>query len=160
MFKDLPEGQTNSYMRLNIGCGRDYRKGWVNIDISEDTKADHYLDIGIQPLPFKNETVEEILISGVLEQIQCNHNLLYAMNECWRVLHLGGKITIVVPNAKYSIAHQDPMDIRKFIPATFSYFDKRTKQWQLYGSVYGFKGWSKMGFVENENHILTVTMTK
>ena len=26
--------------RLNLGCGPDYRKGWVNVDIRKDIKAD------------------------------------------------------------------------------------------------------------------------
>lgn len=32
-------------MKINIGCGRDYREGWINIDISTDCKADEYRDI-------------------------------------------------------------------------------------------------------------------
>lgn len=155
-------------LKLNIGCGRDYREGWVNIDISYKVKAEAYLDIGKHELCLRSDTperiesktVDEIYISGVLEQIGPNEELIHAMNECHRVLKEGGKMVVVVPNAKYAIAHRDPMDIRKFTVETFSYFHKTAKEWELYGSVYGFKGWSHIRIMQNERKILTVTFTK
>ena len=147
-------------MKLNIGCGRDYRDGWVNTDVSPHVKSDYQNDIGYQDLPCQPEEFDEIYISGVLEQIGPNTNLLHAMNECWRVLKPGGKIVIVVPNAKYAIAHRDPMDVRKFTRDTFMYFIEGTQEYRDYGSVYGFKPWKTIHFAENERRILTVTMTK
>lgn len=162
-------------MRINIGCGRDYREGWINIDISRDVKADAYLDIRKDLLKSKDdlkdvlgvtistiwgEAADEIYISGVLEQILENEHLIHALNECHRVLKNGGVMTVIVPNAKYSIAHQDPMDVRKFTKETFPYFMEGTKQYKLYGSVYGFKPWKSISIEENERHILIVTMVK
>jgi hypothetical protein len=66
----------------------------------------------------------------------------------------------VVPNAKYAIAHRDPMDIRKFTPDTFRYFLASTQEYRDYGSVYGFKPWQSLDIQENQRHILTVTMIK
>ena len=146
--------------RLNIGCGRDYKEGWWNSDISKEVRADAYLDIRTANLPFPDESVEEIYISGVLEQILQTEDLIHAMNECHRVLKPRGVMTVVVPNAKYAIAHQDPMDVRKFTRETFPYFTKMARQHTLYGSVYGFIGWSDIRIEENERHILTVTMIK
>jgi len=147
-------------MKINIGCGRDYRKGWINYDISPECVNDGILDISKDTLPHEDGSVIEIYISGVLEQIGENQLFQHAMNECWRVLVPGGTMTVVVPNAKYAIAHRDPMDIRKFTPETFSYFLKTAREWDLYGSIYGFKGWSEIRTEENARHILTVTMIK
>lgn len=159
-------------MKLNIGCGRDYRQGWVNIDISRDVKAEEYLDIRKDGLPFADCSVEEIYISGVLEQIGSNDELIFAMNEMHRVLYgkgdttmykddaVGGKAVIIVPNARYAIAHRDPMDIRKFTPETFPYFDVAAQEYRLYGSVYGFLPWTDIQIQENQRHIMTITMTK
>lgn len=146
-------------MKLNIGCGRDYREGWLNIDISHDCKADIYMDIRKEPIHVVGEATE-IYISGVLEQIGDNGQLIHVMNECHRVLKPGGKMVVVVPNAKHAIAHQDPMDVRKFTIPTFQYFLKGDRHHELYGSVYGFLPWSDIQIQENERHILTVTMTK
>lgn len=145
---------------VNIGCGRDYKPGYINTDISRDTKADLYFDIRKDRFPWDDETVPEIYISGVLEQIGDNEQLIHAMNECHRVLKTGGRMIVVVPNAKFSIAHQDPMDVRKFTAETFPYFQIGARQHDLYGSVYGFKGWSKIRIEENQRHIFTIEMFK
>ena len=147
-------------MKINIGCGRDYKEGWVNTDISLDVKADMYFDVGKESILIEDEQAELVYISGVLEQIGPNQELKYALNQCWRLLKAGGKIVIVVPNAKYAIAHRDPMDIRKFTPDTFRYFVEGTQEYRDYGSVYGFKPWRTLDIQENQRHILTVTMTK
>lgn len=147
-------------VKLNIGCGRDYREGWINTDISKDTKADLYFDIRKDVFPFDAGNASEIYISGVLEQIGENEHLIHAMNECHRVLKQGGVMNVVVPNARFAIAHQDPMDVRKFTKETFSYFEKGARQHDLYGAVYGFKPWSKIRIEENARHILIIQMTK
>lgn len=147
-------------LKINVGCGRDYREGWVNTDVSEDVRCDYLCDIGKQFLPASEEEAELVYISGVLEQIGPNSELIHAFNECWRVLKPGGIIQIVVPNAKYAIAHRDPMDIRKFTPDTFRYFIEDTQEYRHYGSVYGFKPWHDLHIEENQRHILTVTMRK
>lgn len=147
-------------MKLNIGCGKDYRHGWLNIDISERVSTDFLMDIRTDLLPAKDNTVSDIFISGVLEQIGSNDELIHAMNECYRVLEYGGKMVVVVPNARFAIAHRDPMDVRKFTRETFNYFLTGAQEFTDYGEVYGFKGWSSILFSENERHIFTVTMTK
>lgn len=147
-------------MKLNIGCGRDYKEGWWNCDISKEVKAERHLDIRKDMLPQANATVDEVYISGVLEQILETEQLIFAMNECHRVLRKDGIMTVVVPNAKFAIAHQDPMDVRKFTRETFPYFIDGMRQYELYGSVYGFKGWASFDIQENERHILTIRMRK
>lgn len=146
--------------KLNLGCGRDIKSGWINADISKDVPADIHLDIRVDVIPLKDECCEEVYASGILEQIEGNDQLIHAMNECWRVLKPGGQIVIVVPNAKHAIAHRDPMDIRKFTIPTFNYFIDGMQEYRDYGSVYGFKPWRTLDIQENERHILTVTMTK
>lgn len=147
-------------MKLNIGCGRDYRKGWENWDISNDVKAERHFDIRKQPWPCDDGVADEIYISGVLEQIGNNDQFIHVMNECARVLKLGGVMNVVVPNARFAIAHQDPMDVRKFTRETFFYFLESDRHYELYGSVYGFKPWRQLVIEENERHIFSIRMTK
>lgn len=147
-------------MKLNIGCGRDYRQGYVNVDISREVKAEHYLDISRDPLPFENGVFDEIYCSGVLEQILATEHLIFAMNEMHRVLKVGGELIVIVPNARHAIAHRDPMDVRKFTAETFAYFDKGCQEYDLYGKVYGFAAWIILEIQENARHIFTVRFTK
>lgn len=150
--------------KLNIGCGRDYREGWENWDISNDVKAERHFDIRIQPWPCADDSVDEIYISGVLEQIGDNDKFIHVMNECHRVLKKStdknhpAVMLVVVPNAKFSIAHRDPMDVRKFTADTFAYFSYKEDEYRLYGSVYGFKPWEIADVHENIRHIFTIRM--
>lgn len=157
----LPETPTgDKRKRLNIGCGRDYRRGWWNCDISPEVEADAHLDICKSPLPFKDESADEIWISGVLEQIRENADLIFVLNECHRVMKTGQRMMVVVPNARYAIAHRDPMDVRKFTIETFSYFIGGSAEYKLYGSVYGFKPWSSIRVEESARHIFVAFFTK
>lgn len=145
---------------INIGCGRDYRKGWLNTDFSAEANPDRVHDIRYEKLPVKDGSVDLVYASGVLEQILTNEDLLFAVNEVWRVLRQGGEFQIVVPNAEHSIAFQDPFDVRKFVPKTFDYLVSTSREYLLYGKVYGFKPWESVKVKENQRHILEVTLTK
>lgn len=146
--------------KVNIGCGRDYREGWSNWEISKEAKADEYLDIREDVFPAKDSSVDLIYISGVLEQISGNEEFLFAMNECHRILKPGAKMEIVVPNAEGSIAWQDPFDCRRFTPETFQYFLGDTRPYKLYGSVYGFKPWTDVVIRTNPRGIMEIELTK
>ena len=54
--------------KLNIGCGSDYRKGFVNIDRGI-ARCDLTLDLEDAKLPFDDNSVDYILASHVLEHI-------------------------------------------------------------------------------------------
>lgn len=159
-MKGLLYGEPIEELKLNIGCGRDYKPGWWNCDISKGVKAEAYLDIRKDALPIPDGAADEIYISGVLEQIGDNDQFIFALNECHRVLKPGGRMIVVVPNARFPIAHQDPMDVRKFTAETFAYFQIGLRQYDLYGSVYGFKGWASIVIEENVRHIFIVRFTK
>jgi predicted SAM-dependent methyltransferase len=59
-------------MKLHLGCGRDYKPGWINCDISSDVKPDKVVDLE-KKLPFKNNSVDMILANHVLEHV---HNFV------------------------------------------------------------------------------------
>jgi predicted SAM-dependent methyltransferase len=145
---------------INIGCGKDYRTGWLNTDCSVEARADIVHDIRYEKLPVDDGSTDLVYASGVLEQILANEDLRFAINEVWRVLRSGGRFEIVVPNAEHSIAFQDPFDVRKFVPKTFDYLVGSAREYLLYGSVYGFKPWKSATITENQRHILEVTLVK
>ena len=49
-------------MKLNLGCGKDYRDGWVNVDFYDDSTCDIKHDLEIFPWPWEDDSVLEILI--------------------------------------------------------------------------------------------------
>lgn len=147
-------------MKLNLGCGKDYRDDCINTDVSKNTKADYYFDVSSETFPFPDNYFDEIYCSGVLEQILENKGLINALNECHRVLKIGGIITIIVPNATLPIGHQDPMDCRKFTIPTFDYFIEGQEHYNNYGFIYGFLSWKMVSIKQNENGIIIAILKK
>lgn len=51
-------------LKLNIGCGKDYRDGWLNVDINHKFKADIYEDI--LTIEFASGTFDVIVLVDVI----------------------------------------------------------------------------------------------
>ena len=56
-------------MKLNLGCGSKVLPGWTNLDKFSTYKPDIVHDLEVFPYPFENNSVEEIILSHVLEHI-------------------------------------------------------------------------------------------
>ena len=107
-------------MKLHLGCGNDKRKSYVNCDISKDVKPDKVVDLE-KKLPFKTNSVDEILANHVLEHVK---NFVKAMHEMHRVCKRGALIKIRVPFYSAWGQFNDPTHVRFFTPFTFNYFSK------------------------------------
>lgn len=146
-------------MKLNLGCGQDYRVGWVNVDLNAE-RVDVRADVGKQALPYEDGVFDEIYASGILEQIGPNEEFRFVMNECYRLLEQGGRLTAIVPNAVFGIAFRDPFDCRRFTESTWDYLDGRNFYWKTYGAIYGFRPWRVLKVTTNDNGIMTVILEK
>jgi predicted SAM-dependent methyltransferase len=83
-------------IKLNIGCGDNKIKGFINIDGFAGIKPDVVHDITQSPLPFKKETVDEIVFFHCIEHIQESlHDRV--LGEFFRILKKGGKFIISYP---------------------------------------------------------------
>lgn len=83
-------------IKLNLGCGNDHREGFINIDAVKETDPDLLHDL-LDPLPFLDETVSEILAQDILEHF-IKEDLENLVAEIARVLKVGGKLFIRIPN--------------------------------------------------------------
>lgn len=81
-------------MKLNIGCARDYREGYINCDISREVKADKYFDFN-KKFPFEDNSVNEVLAIHILEHLT---NPLGCLAELYRICKPGAEIRITVPH--------------------------------------------------------------
>lgn len=116
-------------MKLHIGCGSVYLKGYINIDAKPDyfyyncpdeileknsTTIDNYykydfckgtclcvadVKSGIENLPYRNDEVEEIVLLHVFEHIPL-YDIDKVLKEFHRVLKCGGKFYMAVPDIK------------------------------------------------------------
>ncbi len=55
-------------MKLHLGCGLVKKKGYINCDISGKVNPDKVIDLE-KKLPFKDNSVDEILANHVFEHI-------------------------------------------------------------------------------------------
>ena len=86
--------------RLNLGCGKDYKEGYINIDVRRDIKADLYIDLSVFPYPFDDSSIDKIYAIDVLEHISYwKQDMLFA--EFSRILKSGGRLLIRCPDLDF-----------------------------------------------------------
>lgn len=84
-------------MKLNLGCGDNKIPGYINIDGERKVKPDVVLDFRLKPLPYKDNSAEEVLLFHCIEHIQklLHHKVLL---EVQRVLKPDGLFYISYPD--------------------------------------------------------------
>lgn len=92
-------------LRLNVGCGFDYREGFVNIDGSDALpKIDQVIDLGKDRLSdhYEPETVDHILANDFIEH-HYHWEAVGLMTEFYTLLRPGGFVEIRVPDVRYIV---------------------------------------------------------
>lgn len=92
-------------LRLNVGCGTDYREGFINIDGSSTiSKVDKRLDFKNGELlnEFQADSVDFILAQDIIE-----HFYLWEarsiLKDFYSILKPGGRVQIRVPDCEFII---------------------------------------------------------
>jgi len=108
-------------LKLHLGCGNDKKVGYINCDISKNVRPDLIVNLEKTPLPFKDNSVNEIVANHVLEHIT---NFVPLMHEFHRICKKDAIIIIRTPFYSAWGQFNDPTHVRFFTPWTFSYFEK------------------------------------
>ncbi len=103
-------------LRLHLGCGNEYKKGWINIDIDRNVKADKYCNLN-KRLPFNDNSVDEIYSKNTLEHID-NH--IGLIREIYRTLKKGRVFKFRVPLSNTMTTFCDLTHIRGYTPQAFN----------------------------------------
>jgi SAM-dependent methyltransferase len=112
--------ETNK-VRLNIGAGQTYIRGFKNIDISN--KADISLDLGKSKLPFEDNSVDLVFSYHCLEHVP---DYLFALSEIYRVLKHGGRFLVGLPYVTLTEFHLvNPYHLHNFNEFSFDFFDPK-----------------------------------
>ena len=86
-------------MKLNLGCGKDYKEGFVNIDAFDSTVADKIMPV--ENLDFSSNSIEEIQAIQLIEHLG-SLKTIYALAEWFRVLKPGGILVLETPDLEKS----------------------------------------------------------
>ncbi|WP_418315310.1 methyltransferase domain-containing protein [Piscinibacter sakaiensis] len=136
-------------LRINLGSGKDYRLGWLNIDVQQRTEPDLVLDLAAPitlplscPTRFGGQvtldagTVDTIHASNVLEHVP---DLPQLMGNALRLLRIDGEFEIEVPYEKALTAWQDPTHVRAM----------NENSWVYYTDWFWYLGWFEHRFELN-----------
>ena len=98
-----PERQWPDPLRLNLGCGRRLREGWVNIDVNPKTNSDLCLDVTEDQWPFEDGSVERIVAYHLLEHLSRDDGR-ELLARCHQLLKPGGVLVVETPDLEGVVA--------------------------------------------------------
>lgn len=100
-------------LKLDFGCGKNKREGFQGVDRIAFDGVDYVFDIGCEPWPFADNSVESAHASHFIEHLT-QEERVHFFNELWRVMvaHVPqtevGKLTFAVPHFASARAYGDP----------------------------------------------------
>jgi hypothetical protein len=94
-------------MKIDIGCGKNKREGFIGVDSIKFDTVDVHFDVTSGPWPWEDGSVEEIHCSHFLEHLTREQWVPF-FNEAHRVLQEGGKLTVITPHWSHACAYGDP----------------------------------------------------
>lgn len=132
--------------RINLGSGKDYQPGWLNLDVLDRAEPDLVLDLGqpctwplastspfAGPVLLEEASVDLIYANNVLEHVP---DLPRLMGNCLKLLKIDGQFLIEVPYEHAPTAWQDPTHLRAL----------NEKSWIYYTEWFWYLGWFEHRF--------------
>jgi len=122
-------------IKLNLGCGNNKKAGYINVDKFGQPDVKH--DLEKFPWPWKDNSVQEILLVHVLEHLGKSTKIFFKiMKELYRVCRHDALIRIRVPHPRSDNFLIDPTHVRVILPDTLDMFSKKMNK------RYKDEGWS------------------
>ena len=117
--------------KLNVGCGMDYKKDWVNLDFNKKVKADVYADFE-KKLPFKDNTFDYIYTHYVLEHVK---DFFKVVDELYRISKPNAIIEVYVPHFTSIYSRKYAYHYQSFGIGSFIMFTEQSDNKQKHGSA-------------------------
>lgn len=108
--------------KLHLECGKNILEGWINLNSRDREGVDVVYDIQKcrhEPMPFKDDSIDEIFGRHVLERVS---DILPLMEELHRVCKPNAQAIFHMPYGSSDNAWEDPLNIRAFFLNSFGYF--------------------------------------
>ena len=92
-------------MKLNLGCGRAPKEGWINADWTQKEKTLNdfpeieFMD-ATNPWQYADDTFDYIFTEHMIEHIEASKNL-FTLQEAYRTMKPGGVIRVIIPDRDF-----------------------------------------------------------
>jgi len=143
-------------VKLQLAAGNRPMKGYVNHDLFKHSEhIDIAFDLNEKHWPIEDNSYEEVVAMDVLEHLD---SFLNFMDNCWRILQPGGRLTVRCAGWTSESCWHDPTHKRPYDARTFDYLFPNT----YYGSQYGFytdKKWTKISIRYDELRQIIATIS-
>ena len=144
--------------RINLGSGKDYKSGWLNLDVLARAEPDLVLDLAAtMRLPHEAHSavagalrldagsVAVINANNVLEHVP---DLPALMTNCLALLKTGGEMLVEVPFEGAPTAWQDPTHVRAM----------NENSWLYYTDWFWYLGWFEHRFAVAGSNFLDLNL--
>lgn len=114
-------------VKIDIGCGKRKKEGYIGVDILPFEGVDVVMDAGKDKWPWEDGSVDDVHCSHVVEHFNAEQRIHF-VNELYRVLKSKGTCQIIVPHwaslrAYGDLTHQWP-------PVSEMWFYYLNKEWR------------------------------
>jgi SAM-dependent methyltransferase len=141
-------------IKLDIGCGKNKKEGFLGIDQYQMEGVDIVLNVvgknkqgKFIPWTFDDNSIDEIFTSHFVEHLDCDiHNpeRVHFFNEAFRILKPGSKMTVITPHWASNRAYGDFTHANKPVSEMFYYYLK--KEWRDTQAPHTDKKWNPKGY--------------
>jgi hypothetical protein len=136
-------------VKLDIGCGKNKREGFLGMDQFPMDGVDIVCDARVTPwvdkdgVPMEADSVDEIHCSHFLEHLTATERVHF-YNEAYRVLKTGSKATIITPHWASNRAYGDPT--HQWPPVAEMAFYYLSAEWRTSQAPHTDIKWNKDGY--------------
>ena len=144
---------TKGKTKLHLACGKDIKRGYINVDIVKLPGIDFQMDITKVPYPFRDNSMDVVEAHCIFEHLL---DYVSIVREVYRILRPGGKFRITVPHFSSPGVFTDPTHYRGFTWVTFDFFVKGNARNYYFDFAYS-KVEKKIGFYKGihfYNHVM------
>jgi SAM-dependent methyltransferase len=114
-------------VKLDIGCGKNKREGFIGIDQFPMEGVDIVMDVRNEKLPYDDCSVDEVYASHFLEHLTATERV-HLLNEAYRVLKHGGVMTVATPHWASNRAYGD--FTHQWPPVSEMFYYYLSKKWR------------------------------
>lgn len=93
-------------LRLDLGCGKNKKSGFIGVDTIKFDGVDTVFDLGSGAWPWADNSVGEVHSSHFVEHLT-GAQRIHFFNELYRVMQKDAKATIIIPHWRSGRAYGD-----------------------------------------------------